>query len=161
MDAKGFIVPSGQGPVWEMSPGRSATLKLQSAETGERVMMFEEAAPAGTTTVFHVHHNSDEMAYVLSGEIMFKIGDQVTLGGPGTCAFMPRGIAHAWKTSGVEAGRILFLYAPAEAGKWFEELQRLQRPIASLDHAEVAQLRQRCHFELVGPPPVLRHPGKS
>jgi mannose-6-phosphate isomerase-like protein (cupin superfamily) len=82
MDAKGFIVPFGQGPVWDMSPGRSATLKLQSAETGERVMMFEEAAPAGTATVFHVHHNSDEMAYVLSGEIMFKIGDQVTLGGP-------------------------------------------------------------------------------
>jgi quercetin dioxygenase-like cupin family protein len=152
MDAKGFIVPSGQGPVRDMSPGRSATLKLQSAETGERVMSFEEAAPAGTATVFHVHHNSDEMAYVLSGEIMFKIGDQVTLGGPGTCAFMPRGIAHAWKTSGVEAGRILFLYTPAEAGKWFEELQRLQRPIASLDDAEVAQLRQRCHFELVRPP---------
>jgi quercetin dioxygenase-like cupin family protein len=153
MDAKGFIVPSGRGPVWDMSPGRSATLKLTSTETGERVMMFEEAAPAGTATVFHIHHNSDEMAYVLSGEITFKIADQVTVGGPGTCAFMPRGIAHAWKTSGVEAGRILFIYAPAEAGKWFEELQRLQRPIASLGDAEVSHLRQRCRFELVGPSP--------
>jgi quercetin dioxygenase-like cupin family protein len=153
MGAKGFIVPAGRGPVWDMSPGRSATLKLTGMGTGERMMMFEEAAPAVTATVFHIHHNSDEMAYVLSGEITFKIGDQVCVGGPGTCAFIPRGIAHAWKTSGAEAGRILFVYTPAEAGKWFEELQRLQRPIASLSDAEVARLRQCCRFELIGPSP--------
>jgi quercetin dioxygenase-like cupin family protein len=153
MGVEGLIAPSGRGPVWHMSLGRSATLKLQSADTAERVMMFEEAAPAGTMTVFHIHHTSDEIAYVLSGEITFMIGDQISVGGPGACAFMPRGIAHAWKTSGSEAARILFMYTPAEAGKWFEELQRLQRPIASLDDVEVARLRRRCHFELVGPSP--------
>jgi quercetin dioxygenase-like cupin family protein len=153
MDTKGFIVPPGQGPVWDMSPGRSATLKLQSGHTGKRVMMFEEVAPAGTATVLHIHHSSDEVAYVLSGEITFKIGDQISVGRPGACAFMPRGIAHAWKISGAEVGRILFIFTPAEAGEWFEELERLQRPIASLDDAEVKQLRQRCHFELVGSSP--------
>jgi hypothetical protein len=29
---------------------------------------------------------------------------------------MPRGIAHAWKNSGAETGRVLFLYTPARAG---------------------------------------------
>jgi hypothetical protein len=24
-----------------------------------------------------------------------KIGDEITVGGPGTCAFMPRGVPHA------------------------------------------------------------------
>jgi hypothetical protein len=38
------------------------------------------------------------MAYVLSCEISFKIGDEFTVGGPGICAFMPRGVPHAWKT---------------------------------------------------------------
>jgi quercetin dioxygenase-like cupin family protein len=96
MDAKGFVVPPGQGPVWNMAPGRSAALKMQSGETGETAMMFEETAPVGTVTNFHIHHHSDEMAYVLSGEVTFKIGDQITVGGPGTCAFMPSGVAHAW-----------------------------------------------------------------
>ena len=91
MDARGFVVPQGHGPVWNMAPGRSATLKLQSGETGESVTMFEEVAPAGTVTNFHLHRDSDEVAYVLSGEITFKIGDQVTVGGSGTCAFLPRG----------------------------------------------------------------------
>ena len=50
MDAKGVVVPPGQGSVWNMAPGRSATLKLQSSGTADNVMMFEEAAPAGTVT---------------------------------------------------------------------------------------------------------------
>ena len=115
MDAKGLVVQSGEGAVWNMSPGRSAALKLQNAETAESVMAFEETAPAGTDTTFHLHYDSDELIYVLSGEFTFKIDDQVTIGGPGTCAFIPRGVAHAWKNTGAEHGRALFLYMPGGA----------------------------------------------
>src|SRR5271163_2598173 len=99
MDANGLVVMPGMGPAWKMTPGRSSTLKLRNDETEESVMMFEEVAPIGTVTPMHLHHDSDEVAYVLSGEITFKIGDTVTVGGPGTCAFMPRDVAHAWKIS--------------------------------------------------------------
>jgi quercetin dioxygenase-like cupin family protein len=149
MDTRGFVVPPGQGPVWNMAPGRSATLKLQSGETAESVMMFEEAAPSGTVTNFHLHRDSDEVAYVLSGEVTFKIGDQVIVGGPGTCAFIPRGVAHAWKSTGAETGRVLFIFTPAEAGKAFEELQQLQCPVGSM----AAPVFQRHGAEVVGPPP--------
>jgi hypothetical protein len=50
MEAKGFVVPPGQGRVWEMAAGRSSALKLLGGETGESVMMFEETAPSGTET---------------------------------------------------------------------------------------------------------------
>jgi hypothetical protein len=50
MDATGLVVQPGQGAVWNMSPGRSAALKLQDAETAESVMAFVETAPAGTET---------------------------------------------------------------------------------------------------------------
>ena len=68
MDAKGFVVLPGQGPVWDMAPGRSAAFKMQRGETGENVMMFEEATPAGTVTPYHLHHDSDEITYVLCPE---------------------------------------------------------------------------------------------
>jgi quercetin dioxygenase-like cupin family protein len=61
------------------------------------------------------------VAYVLSGEITFKIGDEVAVGGPGICAFLPRGVPHAWKNTGAETGRVLFLHTPAVAGGFFEE----------------------------------------
>ena len=62
MDAKGFVVPPGGGSVLSMAPGRSAALKLLSSETGESVAAFEETAPPGTETMFHLHHDSDEVA---------------------------------------------------------------------------------------------------
>ena len=124
MDTQNTVVPSGQDPA---SPGRSFALKLRSGETDGSIMMFEETVPAGTKSTLHLHHDSDEVAYVLSGEVTFKIGDEVTVGSPGTCAFMPRGVPHAWKSTGAETGRVLFLYTPAKAGGLIEEQQRRSR----------------------------------
>ena len=153
MDAKGLVVKPGEGAVWNMSPGRSAELKLQNAETAESVMAFEETAPPGTDTTFHLHYDSDELAYVLSGEFTFKIDDQVTIGGPGTCAFIPRGVAHAWKNSGAEPGRVLFLYTPGAAGRMFEEARRLQPPLSEMDECEIAELFKRFGWETIAPFP--------
>jgi quercetin dioxygenase-like cupin family protein len=153
MDSQGIVVPPGGGALLNMAPGRPAALKLLGGETEESVMMFEETAPAGIETTFQLHHDSDEVAYVLSGEVTFKIGERVTVGAPGACAFMPRGIAHAWKVTGAETGRILFLYTPASAGSLFEESQRLQRSHATVEPAQRAELFRRHGSEIVGPPP--------
>jgi len=135
------------------APGRSATLKLLSGQTAESVMLFEKTVPPGTPSwLFHLHHDSDEVAYVLSGEITFKIGDEVTVGGPGSCAFMPRGVPHAWKNTGAETGRVLFLYTPAGAGKWFEE--RVENSAVSLSETEAEELLRRHRWEVVGPSPL-------
>jgi quercetin dioxygenase-like cupin family protein len=150
MTAKGFVVPAGQGRVWNMAPGRSAALKMLNRETAESVMMFEEVAPANTETPLHLHHDSDEVAYVLAGEITFKIGDEVTVGGSGTCAFMPRGLAHAWKNTGAETGRVLFLYTPGNAGRFFEEA--VETGLLRVDQ-QLDETARRHGWEIVGPPP--------
>ena len=148
---KGFVVAAGEGLVRQMAPGRAATLKLLNGETDQSIMMFEETAPNGTVTTMHLHHDSDEVAYVLAGEITFKIGDEITVGGPGTCAFMPRDVPHAWKSTGAEPGRVLFLYTPGRAGGFFEEMAR--REAGPLDDREFAEVAERHGWEVVGPPP--------
>ena len=87
----------------------------------------------------------------LAGEITFKIGDEVTVGGPGTCAFFPRNVPHAWKNTGRETGRVLFLYTPATAGGYVEEL--LNRP-GPMNTDEGEKLRERYRWEVVGPNPL-------
>jgi hypothetical protein len=67
---------------------------------------------------------------------------------------MPRGIPHAWKNTGAEAGRALFIYTPAEAGKFFEDCARLRR-LFSLDDPEMEQILHCAGWENPGPPPVL------
>jgi quercetin dioxygenase-like cupin family protein len=149
---KGLVVPAGGGRRLDMSaPGRFAALKLLGHETGGSVMLFEETVPAGTRSLFHLHRDSDEVAWVLSGEITFRIGDEVAVGGPGTCAFFPRNVPHAWKNSGSETGRVVFLYTPAAAGGYVEELLDRSGPVSDDERRE---LRERHRWEIVGPNPL-------
>ena len=76
--SKGFVVPAGGGKhVGDNEPDRFSHLKLLTDQTHGSIMMFEQAVPAGTKSWFHLHHNSDEVAWVLEGEFSFKIGDVV------------------------------------------------------------------------------------
>jgi len=145
---KGLVIPAGGGTHLDMgAPGRVSALKLFGHETNGSVMLFEETVPAGTKSLFHLHRDSDEVAWVLAGEITFKIGDEVSVGGPGTCAFFPRNVPHAWKNTGSDTGRVLFLYTPAGAGGYIEEFMKHPRE-------ELEKLREHYRWEVVGPNPL-------
>ena len=144
MDPRCIVVPPGPDPI---PPGRSILIKLRGGETGDSIMMFEETIPVGTKSTFHLHRESDEVTYVLSGEVTFKIGEEVTVGGAGACAFTPRGVPHAWKNMGAETGRVLFLYPAARAGGFFEG--RLGRPTGSI----TGEIRRRHGWQIIGPRP--------
>jgi quercetin dioxygenase-like cupin family protein len=154
MSTQGIVIQPGQGLVANYTPGRSIVLKLRCDETGDSIMLFEATVPAGTKSTFHLHHDSDEVAYVLSGEVTFLIGDDVTVGSPGTCAFMPRGVRHAWKSTGAHAGRVLFLYTPARAGGLIEEQQRSGSNFSSMTETERTEMLRRYGWELLGPSPL-------
>jgi quercetin dioxygenase-like cupin family protein len=147
---KGRVVPAGGGKHLDMAaPGRFAGLKLLGHETNESIMLFEETVPVGTRA--SSIYTGDEVASVRAGEITFKIGDDVTVGGPGTCAFFPRNVPHAWKNTGSETARVLFLYTPAAAGGYVEELLHRPRP---MNADESKELRERYRWEVVGPNPL-------
>lgn len=150
---QGFVVPTDEGTIWNMAPGRAASLKAQGTETGESMMVFEELAPPGTETQFHLHHESDEAMFVLSGEFTFKIGDDISKGGPGTYAFMPRGQPHAWKNTGTEPGRVLIIYTPAAAGKMFETMSRSGKAFSSMTPDEIEAVFKEHGWQIVGPAP--------
>jgi mannose-6-phosphate isomerase-like protein (cupin superfamily) len=150
-ESKGIVVPAGGGKHMDMNaPGRFAAVKLVGHETHESIMMFEETAPVGTASWHHLHRDSDEVAWVLEGEFTFKIGEEISKGGPGTCAFFPRNVAHAWKNTGTTTGRVLFMYTPAGAGRYIEATAA--RP--NLSDAEKAGLRERYNWEVLGPNPL-------
>ena len=87
---------------------------------------------------------------MLAGEFTFMIGDEVTVGGPGTCAFMPRDVPHAWKNTGSETGRVLFLYTPAAAGGLIEELPERR---SGSDEPTTAFF-ERHRWKVLGPNPL-------
>ena len=146
--AKGFVVPAGGGKRYEDTPGRVFALKLLAGQTGESIMLFEETVPEGTKSTHHLHHDSDEVAYVLEGEVTMKIGDEITVGTAGSCAFLPRNVPHAWKNTGTVPGRVVFLYTPAGAGKFVEEM--LERPA----DGGLEKRLEEAGWEVLGPSPL-------
>lgn len=151
--SKGFIVPAGGGTHHDSpTPGRFFDLKLHGHATAGSIMLFEETVPAGTKSWHHLHHDSDEIVWVLEGEFTFKIGEEIFAGGPGTCAFLPRRVPHAWKNSGEGPGRAVFLYTPAAAGRYVEEM--VERAGTSLGEAELQAQLARHRWEIVGPNPL-------
>jgi len=56
-----------------------------------------------------------------------------------------------WKNSGGETGRVLFLYTPAAAGGYVEELRNRPGP---MNDDERKELRERYRWEIVGPNPL-------
>ena len=133
---------------------RTFTLKLRDGETNGSIMMFEETLPVGTKSTLHLHNDSDEVAYVLDGELTCLIGDDVSVCGPGSSIFMPRGVRHAWKSTGVHMGRVLFLYTPGKAGGLIEEQQRTGRKFNAMSEPELADILQRHGWELFGASPL-------
>ena len=148
--SEGVVIPPGGGKHLEDASGQVVSMKLFGRETGESVTLFEQTVPAGSKNSWlHLHRDSDEIAWVLEGEFTFKIGEEVTTGGAGTCAFLPRNVPHAWKNCGTTTARALFLYTPAAAGRYIEEMLEPAPSDAERD----ARLRKH-HWEVVGPNPL-------
>lgn len=154
MTTQGFIISPGQGPVVTYAPGRSTVLKLLCAATGGSIMLFEDTVPAGTASTLHLHRDSDEVAYVLRGEVTFKVGDDIMIGSAGACAFMPRSVPHAWKCTGSTPAQLLFLYTPAKAGGLIEEQQRTGGKFSTMTKPELEEMLARHGWTLLGPSPL-------
>jgi quercetin dioxygenase-like cupin family protein len=147
--SKGVVVPPGGGKHLEEASGQVVSMKLFGRETGQSVTVFEQTVPADSKNSWlHLHRDSDEIAWVLEGEFTFKIGEQVIAGGPGTCAFLPRNVPHAWKNSGTQPGRVVFLYTPADAGRFVEEM--VERP----GDGDFKKRLEESGWEVLGPNPL-------
>ena len=143
------VIPPGGGKHLAEASGQVVCLKLFGRETGDSVTLFEQTVPAGSKNSWlHLHRDSDEIAWVLEGEFTFKIGETVTTGGPGTCAFLPRNVPHAWKNSGAGPGRVVFLYTPAAAGRFVEEM--VEQPAED----DFEKRLQEAGWEVLGPNPL-------
>jgi mannose-6-phosphate isomerase-like protein (cupin superfamily) len=146
---KGVVVPPGGGKHLEDASGEVVSMKLFGDDTGQSVSLFEQKVPAGRkNSWFHLHRDSDEVFWVLEGEFTFRIGDEVIVGGPGTCAFMPRGVPHAWKNSGSKPGRFVAFFTPARAGGFIEEM------VDGPGDRALAVRLEETGWEVLGPSPL-------
>jgi len=124
---RGFHVAPGAGEeLW--SVGDTFTLKATAATTGGTLTFFELAVPPRTGPPPHIHHHEDEALYVLQGQLTVRLGDRTFAAGPGTFAFLPKGVVHGYANAGPETVRLVSVATPAGIEGFFREAGWPARP---------------------------------
>jgi len=117
------IVQAGDGRVFARpATGGSVTIKVASGA----VTVFEARRKAGDAggPGLHSHQGFDETFYVLSGEWEFVAGDETVIAAAGTVVHLPRGVPHAFRSTGREDGTLLGVANPGGIEEFFEEAAR-------------------------------------
>lgn len=83
-----------------------------SAATANTYCLIEQLLPAGQTTPPHLHAQTDEVFYVLDGDVEFFLDDRVETASRNSLTFIPRGTVHAHRVVS-ETARLLNLHGPA------------------------------------------------
>jgi quercetin dioxygenase-like cupin family protein len=147
---EGYIVPPGESleRAYFQAPNRALA---GTASTGGVILVEEGVLPPGRPGPYrHYHPNMSQTFYVLEGELLLQIGNQVERAGVGTFAFCPIGCVHAFRAAGTEPARVLVTaMPPAPAEGYFRELATLP-PEAG--EAEWDVLGRKWGNIVVGPP---------
>lgn len=144
-----FAVQSGEGTKHSLLTTGWTLVKAGTAATNGALTVMELVIPPYEGPPAHTHIREDEVWYVLDGDFRFKSGDTMLRATTGGLAFGPRGLPHAFQNVGDTTGRLLAITTPSGLERFFEESDKLSRPI---DPEELAAIGHACWIEFAGPP---------
>ena len=134
---------------------RLGPCKLTSDDTGGALSAFELLALPRSGPILHVHHREDEWYYVLSGEFIFKAGEETFNLPTGGTIWLPRGIPHTWANTTRADAKLILVCQPGGFEKFFDELSSTMEQFpgdSPAAHAKVAEVLAKYGMEMVGPP---------
>ena len=119
--------------------GSEAIFKIGGELTDGTVSIAQFTVPPGGFVPPHYHEHTDELSYVLEGELGVWLAEEEFRAPAGSFVFRPKRTPHAfWNDTGAPV-RFLDMYMPAGFERWFEVLEGLFRdgppPPEELDEA--------------------------
>ncbi|HET8662649.1 MAG TPA: cupin domain-containing protein [Micromonosporaceae bacterium] len=179
----GLIVRPGQGRKLT-TKAQEVTFKVTGAH-GSFVSVFEVVVPPGFDVGAHTHHRSQELFYILEGELDLLAfepvkrtdewwqdwespdGDRAIRASAGSCMFVPPGCPHAFRNATDRPARMLFQSYPSpDHERYFEEICEIFSAGGAVDPHAVQQLRDRYDVSQItplryGPPSLLSSNGRE
>jgi quercetin dioxygenase-like cupin family protein len=86
---------------------------LRSEETGGQVSVTEIEVPAHSAGPPLHTHDFDEAFYMLEGELIFQVGEELATKGAGELSFAPRNVAHTLANHSETPARYVLVCTPA------------------------------------------------
>ena len=124
--------------------------KVSTKDTDGDLYIYESARVKKGGPALHFHYTQDEWWYVLEGEFLIKVGDQLYQVKAGDSVFGPRGIPHAFAKTNDGNARLLMTFQPA--GKMEEFfIASSEGKLAKMTPTEQDDFKKQHGFERVGP----------
>lgn len=137
ISAEKVVMEPGSGRVVSFF-GNQITLKVQKEQTTGAVSIIEALYAAGNFTPPHRHDTTDEISYILEGELGLMVAGTDFRAGPGAFVARPKGVPHAlWNTTD-QPVRFLDVYAPGGFEVWYWDRGGHAALLACLRHDEPA-----------------------
>ena len=95
---------------------------LRSEESDGVVSLIDNTVPANWPGPYLHKHDFDEAFYVLEGELVFQVEDQLIPKRAGELAFAPRGVAHTFANHSDAPARYLLVCTPAGFERYFARM---------------------------------------
>src|SRR5215210_1287445 len=95
----GIAVDAQQGERVRSPLGGDITYLVRGEQSNGALAALEAVNSPGEGPPLHIHNREDETVYVLEGEFRWKLGDEISVSGPGSFVFIPRGLPHTWRSS--------------------------------------------------------------
>ncbi|MEU5365158.1 cupin domain-containing protein [Streptomyces sp. NPDC005925] len=168
---EGLLVPPGHGRV-VAAPAQHVTFKVTGSHS-RSASTFEVLVPPGFDVGAHVHTRSEELFYVLEGELdvlafeprvrtpdnwrtwQSPSGSRVVRATPGTVIVVPPGCPHAFANPTDTPAKMFFQASPPpDHEHYFEELLDILGSGAPPDQKAIEALRTKYDIEQLTP---LRH----
>jgi len=152
---KGFKVAAQQNRYQEelLIMGGRFDCKVTSKDTDGELLIYDTIRHEKGGPAFHIHHNQDEWFYVIKGEFIVKVADDVFTLKAGDSAFAPRTIPHAFAKTSEDEGQMLVLFQPAGMMEdFFKELSKFGTSIPKNQEQTLKELWRIHGMEIVGPP---------
>jgi mannose-6-phosphate isomerase-like protein (cupin superfamily) len=118
---RGFVLGPDEGEPYHWLGTLSLT-KVRGHSTTGGLDVVDHRVPPGYAPPLHVHRTSDEVFYLVEGQLEVRCGDEVWEAGPGSLVFLPRAVPHGFTASDAGPARTLLINAPAGFGDLVEAL---------------------------------------
>ena len=108
-------IPRGEGAIAWWFATDLYVGKLLAKDTDGAFSLFEVLAAPQSPPLPHMHHNEDEIYYVLDGEFEFMNEDRTFTAGAGSLVYLPKDRFHCHRNPGDAPAPALVLYKPGGA----------------------------------------------
>lgn len=101
--------------------GLEMTRRVSGADTNGAFFTVEFKLPPGEEVPPHIHHNEEEILYVVDGKIESQVGDKTLDAPAGACHTIPRGTVHAQSNNSTDPATLLVSFSPPHLEDLFEK----------------------------------------